>query len=110
MKSITDKSGEQDIAYQYGITDFPFFSINTLEWATGLAPMGMNFPMALLRMRLAIFTSPGISTILLILIQAQARKFSAMQKLLIDPGLLPGVYSISVNADHQVSVFKVVVQ
>ena len=38
------------------------------------------------------------------------RKFSAVQKLVIEPALLPGVYSVCVNADQQVRVLKVVVQ
>ncbi len=36
--------------------------------------------------------------------------FSAVQKLSLDHRLLPGVYSVYINADQQVRVLKVVVQ
>ena len=39
----TDKI-EEDLAYVYEVTDFPFFSINTLEWGYRIGTEGDEFP------------------------------------------------------------------
>ena len=39
-----DKGGGYDLAYQYEITDFPFFSNNTLDWGYRIGGDGSEFP------------------------------------------------------------------